>query len=155
MPNGFVQRWKGKVLANMLGLGAGGLTLYSVSGSPNLAPADLAASYGLGTLNGTASTAALTVAASGVTKLSSIGGSTYALAAPVAGRTATIYTDAIGDGIRKVSAVAAGATFQSTLAGASFLNFSTAAVQSISLFGLSTALWLIRSNSGAVSVSTS
>lgn len=156
MATGFVQRWKGKILGNLVGVGAGGITAYTATGGPiNLSPNDIASLSGAGTLNATASTAALAVNGYGVTKLSSIGGSTYNLGAPVARRQATIYTDAIGDGARKVSSTAAGATFQSTLAGAGFLNFSTTVVQTIVLIGLSTSLWGIRSNYGSVTVSTS
>lgn len=154
MATGFVQRWKGKVLAQLLGVGSGGITLYSQTGTPNVSPLDLMSIQGFGSTF-TASTATLAINGYGLTLVSSVGGSTYALGAPVRGRQAVIYTNAIGDGTRKISAAAAGATFQSTLAGAAILNLSTVAVQSITLLGLSTAAWLIEANNGTVTVSTS
>lgn len=158
MTKGFVQRWKGKVLAQLVGVGSGGITVYNstqAGGNINIGPNTLASLQHQGTLNGTASTVALTVNGYGITKLSSVGGSTYALGAPVPGRRAVVYTDAIGDGARKLSSTAAGATFQSTLAGAAFANLSTIATNSLELIGLSTALWLVKGNVGAVTFTTS
>lgn len=158
MPSGFVNRWIGKVMAKSLWIGSGGLTVANStnrSASVAIGPNSLASLQHQGLFNGTASTAALAVLGYGITKLSSIGGSTYNIGAPIAGMRAVIYTDAIGDGVRKVSSTVAGGTFQSTLASANFLNFSTVVTQTIELLGLSTAAWAIKGNVGSVTVSTS
>ena len=156
-PSGFVQRWQGKILGKLIGVGASGLTAYNATGGPvNLSGDDLASMKGLGTLNGTASTVSGTVLGSGITKLSTTTKTDYALGAPVARRRAIIYTDAVGDGARKVSSTAAGATIASTLSGAAFLNFSTVALSAVELIGVSTSLWIVAGNvGGAVTVSTS
>lgn len=154
MPSGFTNRWLGKVLGKLIGVGSGGLTAFTATaGAVNSSPNDIATLFGKGTLNGTASTVTLAVLGSGITKLSSVGGSTYNLGAPVARRTALLYTDTIGDGTRKVFA-GAGVTFVSTLAGSAYLNLSTIAVNEVELVGLSSALWLLKSNLGAVTVTT-
>lgn len=155
MPSGFQQRWLGKVLGKLVGVGAGGLTAYTATGGAvNVSPNDLAAGAGGGLMNGTASTVAKSILGQGITKLSSVGATNYDLGAPVARRRALVYTDAIGDGARKISSTLAGATFVSSLASAAFLNLSTTAPNVVGLTGLSTALWLIDRNIGSVTVTT-
>lgn len=154
--NGFAQRWQGKVLAKLLGIGSGGMTCYTATGGPiNVTPNDLASLKGSGTFNGIASTTAFTINGYGITKVSSVGGgSNYILGAPVAGREAVIYTDQIGDGARKINSSAAfiQSSFGST--SAAFLALSTVAVNTLTLMGLSTSLWSIKGNVGSAVVST-
>lgn len=156
MPSGFTQRWQGKVLAKLLGIGAGGLTCYTATGGPiNVAPNDLAALKGSGTFNGTASTVTGAILGYGITKVSSVGaGGNYILGAPAPGREALIYTDTIGDGARKINSSAAfiQSSFGST--SAAFFALSTIATNTLELIGLSTSLWGIKSNVGAAVVST-
>ena len=137
MATGFTQRWKGKVLAQLLGIGSGGINLYSVSGTPNITPADLAALQGGGLITAY-STQGAAISGNGVANISSTGiKSSMTLAAPVAGARKLLALTAVSSGIQ---INAAPATFD----GTNSVMLSTQIGQ-IGLLGLSTARWLINS----------
>lgn len=156
MANGFTDRWQGKVRGHVFWVGGGGIILSKLAGNPNVSPADLASLAGVSG-SGIGSTATLSISNGGLTQLSSVGGSTYNLAAPYPGRVKTISSVQLGDGIRKVSMLGSGASISgSTLALAAVLTLSTVtAQQSITLTGISTSAWLMSGNVGSIALSTS
>lgn len=139
MATGFVQRWKGKVLAQLLGLGSNGITLYTVSGTPNISPTDLAPLAGQGTV-GAASTAS-NIPNYGVTTVTPATASVnYNLADPFPGRRKTLAVTVASSGARTVTVATTGVTFD----GANNkITFSTLAIQTVDLVGISTARWNI------------
>jgi len=152
MASGFLQRYQGKIKAAVVYLGSGGL-VNSLTGT-------VTSRNDLGNISGsttiaTASTAALTIAGSGVTKVPLASGLTYALGAPSNGCRAILFSTDVGLGARKISSTASGAIVQSTLASAQFINLSTTLTDTLELRGISTAYWIIGANRGAATVSTS
>lgn len=138
MATGFTQRWKGKVLAQLLGIGSGGMTLYSVSGTPNITPADLASIAGNGLITAY-STQGAVLPNNGVSNISSTGvKSSMTLGLPAAGVTKTLAFTTVSSGIQVVSST--GATFD----GTNSVMLSTTPGQVV-MRGLSTARWLIES----------
>lgn len=140
MPNGFVQRWQGKVLAKLLGVGSGGITLYTASGAPNVSPADLAPLAG-GSSVSAASTAS-NIANGGVTTITpATAAVTYNLADPYPGREKTLQTIVGSSGVRKVTPASAGVTFDGIN---HIITFSTATMQAVTLIGRTTAQWAVK-----------
>ncbi len=136
MATGFVQRWKGKTLTQLLGLGSGGMTLYSVTGTPNIAPADIAGLAGAGTVTAY-STQGATISGNGVANISSTAAIiAMKLAQPIAGARKVLAFTSVSSGIQIVST--GGATFD----GTNTVLATTQGAQ-INLLGLSTARWLI------------
>ncbi len=145
---GFVSRWKGKVLVQLLGLNSGGITLYSLTGNPNLTPNDLLGLRGNGSTAG--STATTPIPAYGLTSFSTADG-TSVLDTPVRGYRKTLEFDGASTGAaRKVYSGSTLITFD----GTNDVLVSTAA-GIVSLLGLSTARWLITGNTGSASLVTS
>lgn len=147
MATGFVQRWKGKVLAQLLGLGSGGMTLYSVSGTPNLAPADFLGLRGAGSTIGSTTTSPIT--AYGVTSFSTADG-TSQLATPFRGANKTLEFDGASTaGNRKVWSGSSLVSFDGTN---TLMTASAAGI--VSLLGLSTTRWGILGNTGSATFGT-
>lgn len=137
MPSGFIGRYLGKIGIKQLWLAGitGPLSQVTASG------ADLSVLAGASSV-ATPSTSSLSPSNAGVLRLSSVGGTTWNLAAPVAGVYKTIVSTNIGDGTRKISSTVAGAVFASSLAVSwNNINFSTLRTESVELVGLSTSVW--------------
>ena len=148
MATGFTNRWKGKTLTQLLGLGSGGMTLYSVSGTPNVSPADFATLFGRGGAAGT--TATTPMPNYGITSISTADG-TSVLTAPVAGRTKYLEFDGASTGAARK--VYTGSTLV-TYDGTNDVLVSTAAGL-VTLLGLSTTRWGVIGNTGSASFGTS
>lgn len=139
MPSGFQQRWQSKVLAQSLWVGASGITLPTVSGSPTLSPADLATIDGVATVQAltTASTTTTANGPGGVTSIVSSSALTiWNLSAPSAGVAKTL-----------VLAVSSG-VFVKAFAGASFDGstntvFKSTVNSQVELIGLSSVAYRI------------
>lgn len=141
-PSGFTQRWQGKVLAKLLGVGSGGITLYSLTGAPNLTPADLYSIDGAATVTAYSTAGTQTIANPGgvdvITASSAI--SIFTLGSlPVLGVRKTL-TLIVSSGV--FIKAAAGSAFNSSTAT---VIKSTAALTNIELLGRSTANWEIMS----------
>ncbi len=156
MASGFVQRWKGKIKAQVLYLGSGGIVVTStVTGSTNIiTPTELATLDNIGavpvtysTIAGVGTTATLT--ASGVTLLGPTSANTTAyLADPVPGawKVIAVLSTAVSTGIRSVATLTTGVTIQpSTIGNADRMLFTgaTATQMSVVLLGISTTQYLL------------
>lgn len=142
MPSGYQQRWQGKVLAQMFGVGAGGIQLASVSGAPVVSPSDLQ------TIDGQATVQALTTAAStdingpgGVSSIASTSAiSVWSLAnVPSPGVQKTIALISVSSGV--FIKAASGSSFD----GSTNTVMKSTVAATITLMGLSTTKWSIKS----------
>lgn len=142
MASGFTQRWNGKVLAKLLGLGSQGITLFSLTGNPNLTPADLLTVDGAGggAAYSTAGTQTIAGAVGVQTITSSSALSIWTLGAlPYNGAELTLAIILNSSGV--FIKAAAGSSFDPST---NTVMKSTIASQ-ITLVGISTAKWAIKS----------
>ena len=138
MATGFVQRWKGKVLGQLIGVGSGGIIAYTATGgAATVTPNDLASLAGGGAVTAF-STQGSAIGNSGIANITSTAAIiSMTLAAPVAGRPKTLALITVSSAVQ---INASPATFDGTN---TVLKSTQASV--INLHGLSTTRWVIDS----------